>query len=140
MPKEITQTEAYDKCTADGNIIFLLEYDVNRIKSMVEIAEEQWKAAKSLSDQKLWNSTYKMHYDVLHLLAEALLLSDKVKSKNHLCLFSYLCEKHPKLELDWNFFERIRTKRNGVTYYGNPVNGKDWKEVELQFQLYTKRN
>ena len=138
MPKEISCTEAYDKCAAEGNIIFLLESDIERVKSMLEIAEEQWKAAKTLLDKKLWNSTYKMHYDVLHLLAEAFLLLDKVKIKNHLCLFAYLCQKYPKLGLDWNFFERIRTKRNGVAYYGSPVNEKDWKEVALQFEMDIK--
>jgi len=63
-------------------------------------------------------------------------LLDKIKSRNHLCLFAYLCEKYPALELDWNFFEKIRTKRNGIAYYGAPVNDKDWKEATVQFQLY----
>jgi len=137
LPKEITQSEAYDKCAAEGIFIFLLESDADRVASMVEIAEEQLKAAKSLSGEKLWNSTYKLYYDTLHSLAEAFLLLDKVKSRNHLCLFAYLCEKYPSLELDWNFFEKIRTKRNGITYYGTPVNDKDWKEAAVQFQLYT---
>lgn len=35
--------------------------------------------------------------------------------------------------------ERIRTKRNGINYYGTPVSFDDWKEVELQFNLYIKR-
>jgi len=61
---------------------------------------------------------------------------DKVKSQNHQCLFSYLCAKHPELELDWGFFEKIRTKRNGVHYYGNPISKNDWKEIELQLGLY----
>jgi len=136
VPKEITSEEAYDKCTAEGNFIFNLELDLDRAKTMLEIAEEQLQAAKSLVQKKLWNSTYKMHYDVLHLLVETFLLCDKVKSKNHLCLFAYLCEKHPQLELDWNFFEKVRTKRNGITYYRSPVDDQDWKEVALQFQLY----
>jgi len=136
VPKEITQEEAYNKCTAEGNIIFSLEPELDRAKSMLEIAKEQMEAAKSLAQKKLWNSTYKMHYELLHLLAETFLLCDKVKAKTHLCLFAYLCEKYPKLELDWNFFEKVRTKRNGITYYGNPVNDKDWSEVSLQFKLY----
>lgn len=136
MPKEITQEEAYDKCTAEGSIIFNLEPEPERGKAMLEIAEEQLQAARSLAQKKLWNSAYKMHYDVLHLLAETFLLCDKVKVKTHLCLFAYLCVKYPKLELDWNFFEKARTKRNGITYYGTPVNDKDWKEISLQFQLY----
>ncbi|MEK6938553.1 MAG: hypothetical protein AABX04_05900 [Nanoarchaeota archaeon] len=81
---------------------------------------------------------YKLYYDVIHQLTEALLLFDKVKSYNHQCLFSYLCVKHPELELDWNFFEKIRTKRNGVHYYGNLIAKKDWTEIELQLGLYVK--
>ena len=136
MPKDITQEEAYDKCVADGNIIFNLEPETDRIKAMLKIAEEQLEAAKSLVQKKLWNSTYKMYYEVLHLLVETFLLCDQVKSRNHLCLFAYLCQKYPQLEFDWNFFEKVRTKRNGITYYGNPVDGLDWKEAALQFQLY----
>lgn len=138
MPKEITLKEAYGSCSAEGNFIYNLECDTDRVKAMLMIAEEQWTAAKSLTSKKLWNSTYKMYYDVLHLLVEGFLLLDRVKSRNHLCLFAYLCEKHPSLELDWNFFERIRTKRNGLMYYGSPVDGRDWKEVGLQFELYIK--
>jgi len=61
-----------------------------------------------------------------------------VKSFNHKCLFAYLCVKHPELELDWNFFEKIRTIRNGIHYYGIAISQKDWKEVELQMNLYIK--
>ena len=39
MPKDITQEEAYDKCVADGNIIFNLEPETDRIKAMLKIAE-----------------------------------------------------------------------------------------------------
>ena len=45
--------------------------------------------------------------------------------------------------LNWNltgiFFEKIRTKRNGINYYGTPIKQEDWKEVELQFELYIKK-
>src|SRR3989344_3618680 len=61
---------------------------------------------------------------------------EKIKIENHQCLFVYLCEKHPDLEFSWEFFEKVRTKRNGINYYGLPVDNKDWKEVELQFTLY----
>ena len=73
---------------------------------------------------------------MIHQLVESLLIFDKVKSTNHQCLFASLCVKHPELELSWDFFEKIRTKRNGMNYYGAPVQDKDWKEVGLQFELY----
>ena len=79
-----------------------------------------------------------MYYDVIHILVETFIHFDKMKSTNHLCLFSYLCVKHPELELDWGFFEKVRTKRNGINYYSVLVFEKDWKEVALQFSLYIK--
>jgi len=51
-------------------------------------------------------------------------------------MFAYLCQKHPELELSWDFFEKVRTKRNGIQYYGTPVTYDDWKEIELQINNY----
>jgi hypothetical protein len=79
-----------------------------------------------------------MYYDVLHQLAEVFIRFEKVKVRNHLCLFAYLVVKHPELELNWDFFEKVRTKRNGINYYGTLVTEKDWKEVALEFQLNIK--
>ena len=35
-----------------------------------------------------------------------------------------------------DFFEKIRTKRNGIQYYGTSVARDDWKEIEVQIFLY----
>ncbi|KKR78595.1 MAG: hypothetical protein UU24_C0031G0010, partial [Candidatus Nomurabacteria bacterium GW2011_GWA2_40_9] len=64
---------------------------------------------------------------------------ENIKIDNHQCLFSYLCEKHLELEFSWDFFEKARTKRNGINYYGIPIKQDDWKDVELQFVLYIKK-
>ncbi|RLE45077.1 hypothetical protein DRJ22_05100 [Candidatus Woesearchaeota archaeon] len=50
-------------------------------------------------------------------------------------MFSFVCIKHPELELNWEFFEKIRTKRNGINYYTSKVSEKDWKEVQLEFDI-----
>jgi len=95
---------------------------------------------KSLPKQSnQWSSVYKLYYDALHELAESFLQFDKIKIDNHQCLFAYLCEKHPDSEFSWDFFEKVRTKRNGINYYGTPVAYEDWKEVEIQFNLYIKK-
>jgi len=140
MPKELTLDQTYDQCISGGNIILQDFIDDNRINSMIKIATDDLESAKSLIKNKdpRWGSIYKLYYDVIHQLAEALLLLDKVKSQNHQCLFSYLCIKHPELELDWNFFEKIRTKRNGIHYYGNMIAKRDWAEIEFQMNLYIK--
>lgn len=127
---------AYDLCTTQGNFIPTAEVDEEWIRANLRIAEEDLQSAKDAVAKKRWNSAYKTYYDVLHQLAEALLRFDKMKARTHLCLFAYLCVKHPGLELNWDFFEKVRTKRNGIHYYGTPVTEKDWKEVALEFQLY----
>ncbi len=131
-----TVEETYDFCISEGNIIPIEDVDEERIQAGLRIAEEDIQSAKDAVARKRWNSAYKMYYDVLHQVVEAFVKFEKVKIKTHLCLFAYICVKHPELELYWDFFEKVRTKRNGIQYYGTPVTEKDWKDVALQFQLY----
>ncbi|MDP3639702.1 MAG: hypothetical protein Q8R53_00680 [Nanoarchaeota archaeon] len=133
-----TEKEAGDWCVREGNILTDQDGVRERIFANLTIAKEDFQSAKDAAEKKRWNSAYKMHYDVLHQLAEAYLLVDKIKSRNHHCLFAYLCAQYPELEFDWNFLEKVRTKRNGVNYYGTLFQEKDWKEAQLQFQLYIK--
>ena len=87
------------------------------------------------NDEK-WMTVYTLRYDSIRILTEAFLLLGGSYSTNHICLFSALCVKHPELELDWAFFEKIRMKRNGANYYGETITHADLKEVELQMKLY----
>ena len=144
MPKYLTQKEAFSKCKKEGKFIVIEEIDLEKIKSILTIAEADVEAADSIKRniQKLsnqWNGVYKLYYDALHELAESFLLFDRIKIDNHQCLFSYLCEKHPELEFSWDLLEKVRTKRNGINYYGTPVTYEDWKEVELQLNLYINK-
>ena len=144
MPKYLTQKDAFMKCRKEGNFIITEEVDKEKIRSTLTIAEADVESAnilkKNLSkNSSQWNSVYKLYYDALHELTESFLRLEKVKIDNHQCLFAYLCEKHPELEFSWDFFEKVRTKRNGINYYGIPIHFDDWKEAELQFNLYIKR-
>ncbi len=138
-----TSKESLEKCKIKGQILTIEEFSIEHIKSLVELSEGDIKAGqkliKGLDDKNIiWNNVYNSYYDALHKLVDAFLRFDKINSLNHLCLFAYLCEKHPELELDWNFFEKIRTRRNGINYYGTQVTSKDFKEIELQINLYLK--
>jgi len=140
MPKYLTLKEAFKKCEIEGKFIPQKDVDIDKIKSMVEISKSDLESGKELKNlsKVQWSSVYKLYYDSLHELVDAFLSFDKIKSNNHQCLFAYLCEKNPELELDWDFFEKVRTKRNGINYYGVPVTQEDWKEVELKTTLYIK--
>lgn len=144
MPEYLTQKEAFTKCKKEGKFIVTEEIDIEKIKSTLNIAEADIESADSIKknlpkQSNQWSSVYKLYYDALHELVESFLRFDKIKIDKHQCLFAYLCEKHPELEFSWDFFEKARTKRNGINYYGIPVSFDDWKEVELQFSLYIKR-
>lgn len=144
MPKYLTQKEAYGKCRTEGRFIIIENADEAKIKATLAIAEGDVESANILKknlpkNSNQWNSVYKLYYDALHELAESFLQFDKVKIDNHQCLFAYLCQTHPQLDFDWDFFEKARTKRNGINYYGTPVDSDDWKETELQFNLYVKK-
>src|SRR3989344_1541581 len=144
MPKYLMQNEAFSKCKREGKFIYMEDFSKEKIKSTLIIAESDIESAdlllKNISKQSnQWNSIYKLYYDALHELVESFLQFDKVKIDNHQCMFVYLCEKHKGLEFNWDFFEKVRTKRNGINYYGTPVVFADWKEVELQFRLYLKK-
>ena len=141
LTRNLTLKEAFDKCNTEGHLIVLANIDVLKIKSTLKVANADINGANSLKEKAPkesygWNTIYKLCYDALHELVEAFLRFDKIKSDNHQCLFADLCERHPELELSWEFFEKIRTKRNGIIYYGTLVSYKDWKEVELQMNLY----
>jgi len=133
-----TPEEAFKWCTTEGYFHAEKEIEPERAVSNLAIIAECIEQGNDGVKKKLWNSAYLLYYTALHLLVESFLLFENVKSRNHLCLFAYLCVKHPELELDWGFFEKVRSKRNGINYYGTPVTEKDWKEIALQFKLYCK--
>ncbi|MBS3121718.1 hypothetical protein J4434_02440 [Candidatus Woesearchaeota archaeon] len=86
---------AYNECVANGFIIHNEEIQMEKIKTNLKVLEEDIETAKLALSKKNYNSAYKLYYDALHGLVEAFLCFDKVKSKNHQCLFAYLCHEHP---------------------------------------------
>jgi len=136
MPHFKTKEEAYEKCEVNGYIRPRYKVDIEKIEANLNIAEENHQGADLLYSKKFWNSAYKLYYDAIHILIETFLIFDKVKSSNHQCLYAYLCIKHQELELDWDFFEKIRTKRNGINYYGRPVSKEDLEDIKLQTKIY----
>lgn len=141
MPKFKTKQEAHDSCVADGYLRTQSYINKERIKSLVVNADTNVETAALLitlleKDDRRWMSVYTLHYEAMRTYAEAFLLLEKVISQNHQCIFAYLCVQHEEFDFDWTFFEKIRTKRNGVNYYGEHVSYDDWKAVEGNFKKY----
>ena len=140
-PKFGNEKEAYQYCIADGYVKEVFTVNKDKAEALLRnsiISIESADALANLLSQRdeKWMTVYVLYYEALRTCAEAFLLFDKISSSNHQCLFAALCVKHPELELDWGFFEAVRTKRNGVNYYGERVTYSDWKAVEMKMKLY----
>ena len=102
--RERNSSESFQQCTIDGCFIKTAMVDTDQVRGMMVVAEADFGAVREweISAKKEgthWNALLKITYDVLHSYAEALLLCDCVKAKNHECLYAYLCENYPHLEL-----------------------------------------
>lgn len=128
--------EVYDRCLAEGTIVKREELSLQKVRDSVDIAQEALESANDSFSKKRWNIACANYYDALRELVEAFVSFDMIKSLNHQCLFSYICVKHPELELSWEFFEKIRTCRNGIHYYSSKVMEKEVKEIKITATLY----
>jgi hypothetical protein len=141
VPKPRTVEQVYDSCLADGFIVNSAEIDLVKIKGLMENAEKSFDSAKALAKtigkkSAEWTNVFTLHYETLKAYSEALLIFQKLRISNPICIFSSLCIKYPDLEIDWNFLERVRAKVERIGTEGAQVSYEDWKNVELQFNLY----
>lgn len=135
-----TPADALVICRAKGQIVPIAEPDIDHIMALRSFSEADVKSGEKLAaglekDSLLWNNVYSSYYDALHKLVCALLRFQNLQSLNHICLFALICEKFPGLELDWGFFEKVRTKRNGIHYYGQKASKEDWTSISIQMKL-----
>ena len=116
--------------------------DVELIKSLKNVAEKGLGFIKSKSkdipkDSTDWTFVFRDYYESLRGLIEAYLLFDGIEADNHQCKNAYICFKHPDMELDWEFLETIRLKRNAINYRGQLLKYEDWSIFKLKFELHS---
>ena len=136
--------KTYDKCMATGSIKEKNTADIELIKSLKNVAERGLSFIKRESknlkkDSDDWTFVFRDYYESLRGLIESFLLFYKIEAENHQCKNAYICFKHPELELNWNFLETIRLKRNAINYRGQLLNYEDWDKFKLQFELHINK-
>lgn len=136
--------KTYDKCMATGSIKEKNTVDIELIKSLKNVAERGLSFIKRESknlkkDSDDWTFVFRDYYESLRGLIESFLLFFKIAAENHQCKNAYICFKHPELELDWNFLETIRLKRNAINYRGQLLNYEDWNKFKLQFEAHINK-
>jgi len=132
--------ETYRLCMARGKFKEKT-IDVELIKSIKKVAEQGLEFIKDKSkdipkDSPDWTFVFRDYYESLRGLIEAYLLFDGIEADSHQCKNAYICFKHPELELDWEFLETIRLKRNAINYRGQFLKFEDWKIFKLRFELH----
>lgn len=130
-------------CNDKGYYRLQSELNLDKVKTLLENSKINISTAELISDNiskkdERWMSVFVNYYEALRMCVEAYLCFDKVNILNHACLFVFLCKNHSDLDLDWDFFEKVRTKRNGINYYGEKVSFTDWRSIELQMKLCIK--
>ncbi len=145
MKTDINDLEkTYEKCICSGCVKEKNSVDIELIKSLKNMAELSLnfikKESKNLEkDSTDWTFVFRDYYETLRALIEAYLLFDKVQVDNHQCNNSYLCIKHPELELNWEFLETVRLKRNAMNYRGQLIKYEDWDKLKLEFDLHISK-
>lgn len=133
--------KTYKLCMSTGSIKEK-SVDIELIKSLKLVAEKGIEFINNKSkdipkDSTDWTFVFRDHYESLRWLIEAYLLFEGIEADNHQCKNAYICFKHPELELDWEFLEIIRLKRNAINYRGKLLSYEDWKSLKLKFELHT---
>ncbi len=132
--------KTYKLCKSTGKIKEK-SVDLELIKSLKLVAEKGLEFINSKSknipkDSTDWTFVFRDYYESLRGLIEAYLLFDGIEADNHQCKNAYICFKHSELDLDWEFLEMIRLKRNAINYRGQLLKYDDWKLFKLKFELH----
>ena len=133
--------KTYKLCMSTGSIKEK-SLDIELIKSLKIVAEKGLEFINNKSkdipqESTDWTFVFRDHYESLRGLIEAYLLFEGIAADNHQCKNAYICFKHRELELDWEFLETIRIKRNAINYRGQLLKYDDWKPLKLKFELHT---
>ena len=137
MPKERTPTEIYEELVTKGSYEEA-HLDIDEVTKIKNMAIEDYAFGKSLRkmEKPNWRVIFNLHYDVLRELCDQLMRFQKQKTSNHQGVFAFIILNFPELELDWTFFEGIRTARNRNKYQGMDISKELWNKIALQVDLY----
>lgn len=144
MKKDIDNLkETYNICKTTGNIKEKI-IDIELIKSLKNISEKSLefieKNSKNIKKNSSdWTFVFRDYYESLRMLIESIMLFDGIQADNHQCKNAYICFKHPELDLEWEFLETIRLKRNAINYRGLMINYDEWNILKLKLILHINR-
>ena len=130
----------FNECLHDGFLAETGEKELNKAKELFAFAQHKlsfWKEVEEKS-QKYPSLFIEGYYEIIKELIVAILAIDGWKCSNHDCLFQYVAEKKPELELDFEYLAELRKLRNKIDYHGTKVSTNLWEQNKLKIQVTIK--
>lgn len=111
-------------------IVKEINADLNKMSSMLRIAESKLIAANTLSEKNYY-AKISLMYDSLRSFLEYLALKHGFKIYNHECYTAFLKEILKESTLG-DKFDILRKTRNGINYYGKEIDLHESREIIFQ--------
>lgn len=120
----------------EGKVI-LGERDLQKAKALIKMSSNNLKTVSKLKiDDNSASVLFSMLYESFRQIIEAMCLTEGYKVYSHEALTFYLKKKFE--ESTANTFDRYRKIRNGVNYYGEPVQIDTTIEAKKEINRLTK--
>jgi len=131
--------KTYDSCIIRGQIIENTQETAN-IKNSIQ--DEIMRANKLLDELKTQKTKtpeqktkqFNTYYDALEMLKNILLQKNNVKIGEKQCKNAYICIKYPSLELNYEFLENTRLKKE----LQKEIKNEEWSMMKINFELHIR--
>jgi len=130
----------FNDCVCENILTETGEKDSNKAKELFAFAQHKllfWNEVEEKS-QKYPSLFLEGHYEIIKELIMAILALEGWICSNHECLFQYLTEKKPELEVDFKYLDEFRKLRNKIDYHGTKVSTTLWEQNKLKIQITIK--
>ncbi len=112
-----------------------VEIDQDKIESIIQTAESRLNFIKNNKTTKE-NASFIVegYYEIIKELLIALLLSKKLRSKNHKCLITYFYRNYPEHEEQAYLVSQMSYYRNRLEYYGEQISMEFYEKNKIEFE------
>ena len=125
----------WDECI-DSNNAYPASLDFSKIKSLIKTANARIIFLdKLIPDESNIRFLFESYYSSLLEYTHALVLSKKIKVRNHICLGYYLRDVLKRDDL-FRMFDECRYNRNSIVYYGTEPEFEKTKKNIKQIKLF----
>ncbi|MFP4567347.1 MAG: hypothetical protein ACLFN8_00225 [Candidatus Woesearchaeota archaeon] len=137
-----TQLEkTYDYCIIHGKITentedtenttvqTTIEHDITETQKILEEIKTQ---KTKTPEQKL--TQFNKYYDALTILKNIIIQKNNTQIEEEQCKNAYICIKYPTLELNFEFLESMRLRKDTQ----KEIKNEEWTMIKINFELHIK--